>query len=551
MKNYKIYTFLILMVIGWSCEKEYEQPFSFSDVEWVVSETAVENLFQIAQEDYISFVDLSKGALSHKWTIDQGCYFLRPDFTKEDSVYTDFIVPNAGNISNDARAHVLFRESGIKTINLYNTYSDSVAFFTKDEVLLQSVKKGDQWVIDTTFMVDVYATIEPAFKVFFGEELVLEVAADEMPDDAEQDSWKTVTVEVGQQLTFVDMTTIGRPNRRTWDIAGGSPISSNDSASVISFFTMGTATGSSVTVSRGSGLPAGATTKIVPLKVEVVQSSQPFEITGKAKELENGNIGFNVTGEVTPFNNEEANFTVHVVNTTAGFDQNILVTKAEVSDDDATMIELTLAEPVYNTDEINISYAGGVIQSLDLRDLQEFSDVNTTMIIGGSVTNTDKMGFEIASANFKKGFADGFWVGNQNPIVFARSEDVAASGTASMSCTFDGAGTTFKIQASSFIANGAVAPAGPYIEKIKVYVDENTTLKAFKTYMTAPVYANTWDISEIEKGQWVTLSKVVNIDEQPTKNYGIKILAADNPDVSGTQLIYFDDMQLIPLEARP
>lgn len=539
------------MVIGWSCENEYEQPFSFSDVEWVVSEIAVDDVFQIAQEDYISFVDLSKGAVSHEWTIDQGCYFLRPDFTKEDSVYTDFIMPNAGNTSNDASAHVLFREGGIKEINLYNTYNDSVAFFTKDDVLLQSVKEGDKWVIDTTFLVDVYATIQPAFKVFFEDDLVLELTADQIPDESEQDTWPTVTVEVGQQLTFVDMTTIGRPNRRVWDIAGGSPASSNDSVSMVSFFTMGTATGSSVTVNRGSGLPAGSTTKLIPLKVEVIQSSQPFEITGKAKELENGNIGFNVTGEVTPFNNEEGNFAVHVVNTASGFDQNIAVTKAEVSDNDATMIELKLAEPVYNTDEISISYAGGAIQSLDLRDLQDFTGVTTTMIIGGSVTNAQTMGFEVASANFKKGFADGCWVGAQSPIVYARTEAVAGSGIASMSCTFDGAGTTYKIQAAAFIANGAVAPAGPYIEKIKVYVDENTTLKAFKTYMIEPAYTNTWDISGIEKGQWVTLSKVVNIDAQPTKNYGVKIIDADNPGVTGTQLIYFDDMQLIPLEARP
>ncbi|WP_143525073.1 hypothetical protein [Labilibacter marinus] len=548
MKNIKILSIIALILMTLACDEDYEAPYFFTDVEWKMSETPLDTMFALAQDDYISFVDLSQGASSHQWTIDEGCYFLRPEFSKSDTVYTDFIDQSVGNMSSEARAHILFAKSGIKEVHLYNTYPDSAAFISAEDDTIPTVRMGDEWVIDTTFLVDVYAHIEPAFKVYFGETLVKEVLATDIPSEEDRPTWDTVTVEVGQELTYVDLTTIGRPNRRTWMMDGGVPATSNDSSANIAYYKMGVATGS-VNVSRAGDLPQGSTSKLIPLIVKVVQSSQPFEYTGKAQEIGDKLIGFNVTGEVADFFGEEANFTVRAKN--IGFDETIEVSGAKVSSTDATMIELTLADEVYNTDSVWITYAGGNIQSLDERELQAFEDKLVSMEIGGAVTNSTKMGFETPSANFKKGFADGWWVGNQNPVVFARTEDLAAKGVASMSCTFDGSGTTFKAAAAAFLANGAVAPAGPYIEKIKVYVDENTTLKVFRTYMTTPAYTNAWDISEIEKGTWVTLTKKVEITGQPTKNYGVRINDADNPGVTGTQLIYFDDMELIPLEARP
>ena len=70
-------------------------------------------------------------------------------------------------------------------------------------------------------------------------------------------------------------------------------------------------------------------------------------------------IGFNVSGEVADFFGEEDNFTVHVKNEVAGFEGDIAVSGAKISASDATMIQLTLAEEIYNTDSVWVSYSGG------------------------------------------------------------------------------------------------------------------------------------------------------------------------------------------------
>ena len=193
----------------------------------------------------------------------------------------------------------------------------------------------------------------------------------------------------------------------------------------------------------------------------------------------------------------------------------------------------------------------GNIQSLDERPLQAFDKQLVTMEIGGSVVNSDYGGFDIVSTNVKKAYADGWWVGAQDPIVYDRFTDMSANGVACLRYSSTGGITDKKIYAKTFLANGAVAPAGPYIEKIKVYVPEGTTMTAFRTYMAAPTYSNTWDISGVAKDKWVTLSKTVQFDAQPTQKYGIDINTTDNPGVTGDQLIYFDTMELIPLESRP
>ena len=93
--------------------------------------------------------------------------------------------------------------------------------------------------------------------------------------------WDTVTVEVGQELTFVDRSTIGRSDKRNWNIAGGVPAVATDSAANVAFYTMGVATGSSIEVLRtGSGVPAGSASKWIPLIVKVVQSSQTIRVFG-------------------------------------------------------------------------------------------------------------------------------------------------------------------------------------------------------------------------------------------------------------------------------
>jgi len=60
---------VILFVSG--CEDEYVAPFEPVDVSWYTSE-APTNDYVIAQGDFISFIDVSQGTLSHEWILSDG-----------------------------------------------------------------------------------------------------------------------------------------------------------------------------------------------------------------------------------------------------------------------------------------------------------------------------------------------------------------------------------------------------------------------------------------------------------------------------------------------
>jgi len=129
-----------------------------------------------------------------------------------------------------------------------------------------------------------------------------------------------------------------------------------------------------------------------------VKSSQPFIFDGNLIEHESEKISFNVTAETAPFLNEEDNFTVHVSNEISGFEGFIDVKTVELNSNDATMIEITLAESIYNTDVVTVSYSGGAISSLDERPLEGFGPQTVEMHYGESILkNKDVFGFEISA----------------------------------------------------------------------------------------------------------------------------------------------------------
>ncbi len=149
MKKNKIIIAILMIVFLVSCnDKEYIAPNEFSDVTWYTS-LPTASLMTIQAGKYISFMDLSVGALSHEWIIEKQNYFLKPVFSANDSLPL-FIDNTLDTICTAKTIHVLFTTAGISKVRLRNTFSEPVTY--KAAKPLKAVQEGNVWVIDTTFV---------------------------------------------------------------------------------------------------------------------------------------------------------------------------------------------------------------------------------------------------------------------------------------------------------------------------------------------------------------------------------------------------------------
>ena len=562
MKKIFIISALILAFIV-SCEKDdYEAPYGdFSSLSWTTTEGFEDSDYVSTINSYIGFRDVSKNALTHSWHIPSETNLLNGNFDAEqDTIYTDFISSAGPRASSQDHINVIFRQPGVKEVELRNTFKDSVA---------ESVLTNGVWAVNKVFTVTVFDDIKPMFKVMKGTDEILSISETDMPSEANIGSWPTVIVEAGEQLTYIDLTTTGDPDGRTWSFNGGAMDMSGAETVNLSYNGLGSFTAGSITSKRNDAAkPDGEATKLIPLKIEVVPSSQPFVLNGMITE-DAEVISLNVTGEIETLTGEEGNFIVHVVNTTAGFDQNIAVQSATVNPSDATQIDLVLSAPIYNSDVITVEYTAGNIGSVDFRVLDSFSATNVSLHRSDNIiTNqglgigTDYAGFEVEASTgnpLKKGYAEGYWVGNTNVAFpnFERTTDLSnGDSSASMKYESPSGVTDVRLQGSWFTnatkTTYAIAtlPAGDYDVSYMVYLDPGNTMLAFETEVQGGVIS-TWDISTLPRGQWVEVSNSINVAAALTnKKFDLSIKASGNVGVTGEQIMYFDDLSWRLQEAR-
>lgn len=396
MKHIKLALGLLLVGLFIGCEHEYELPNTYSDVQWYTSMFRGENN-TVGLEKYHSFSDLSRGAVDHHWSIEgvEGGHFLQGPISNADTVYYEFIKEGAGDVSNDETVHVLFTKPGLQEVQLYNTFKDHVKFEGNDTIESVYDASKDLWVIDTTFIVDVYDSIQPALKVYRDLEettlLASHDANEEGHEAIDSTSWTDeVTIMAGEFLKFVDLSVIGRPDTRTWSSDGGKPRFTSDSAAIINFYRMGRFYVSMDSRRSGQHVPYGYRRQWVPLKINVIASTLDLVPVGNATETFDEVIQVAFNGEFRNFTSEEGNFTVRVTNE-SGFDDVIPVRSAKVNANDATVIDLVLDAPIYNTDVIEVDYTEGAIVSVDNRSLKSFTGVKVIPYI---VNLIEDAGFE-------------------------------------------------------------------------------------------------------------------------------------------------------------
>ncbi|NIJ45342.1 hypothetical protein FHR24_001810 [Wenyingzhuangia heitensis] len=542
----KIIPIIITVLLFVGCNNEEVEALSdLSDATWTISEGR-SNATEDSDIDYsknvyefISFIDLSQNALSHEWHIAEENKYLKTGFKSKDSLPL-FVDNSLGTVSKNKAAHVMFLKSGINDVTIINTFKDSVNF--RGSNVISSVRKGDVYEITRTWKVDVYDIIKPEVKISDKNGTVIfNSTVDNVP--VKKEDWVTVNVEAGDFLTYEDLSTVGRPNANGWKVSASSEKTAKGKlTNNFTFFKLGEGYDAGVlTAAReGDDIPNAKTDYTIPVKINVVQSSQPFVLADSGiKRISNNVIELGVTGEVKALKEQEGDFTVHVTN--GGFDQDINVVKAEVSSLDKTKIHLTLESRLYNTDIATVSYVGKTISSLDERELVEIT-TEPVKFVGGNILGEDHFGFETGG---KEWFI-------QHPDQWSYSTSFANSGTNSLKfeTVTSLMGGNAKVQGTG--ATNLNIPAATYTYSLKIYIDPNTDLSKLITNFSGPWKPHTWDLSAVAKGEWATLSAEIELGDYDPAAKGKLIFQVNKADISSDNAKFFvDDLSLVEIESRP
>lgn len=521
MKKY-IIIILLLSVVYVGCEKDdsFDAPNSFSDVGWYFSDT--EGNLAVSIDNYITFSDLSQGVLSHEWTIDEGSYYLKHPIQRKDSVFDDKIIGTG--TTTDKTVSVLFKKSGLQNVRLNNSFKDSVTFRGvindgKDRVFIPSKEIDGKWVIDTTFVVDVYAKI--VSKVRIEQDGI--VLNHESPTD-------TIFVEAGASVQLFDDSTVGRTDNWVWTIGTEK---NNDQNATMVLKKLGVFNGSLAMSRRGQGVPGDYEFYKIPAPFKVIPSSQPFVVIPEdIKELEDQTIQIPYNGEFAPFTNHESFFTVNVNGTPFS------IASVEINEDDATILEIKLDDTIYRSDSITVTYDGnGTFESTDTRTPQAFTDLNVSMFQHEAV----KFDFEDGGANWTAHAI------NLATTTISPSTEQAASGSYSLKvdATASGNWSAFENLTDQYSLKAGVK----YQYEYKIYKLPGAVINMNGPWITqgGQTKMQFWNnvVKDAPENTWVTVNPNGTFTT-PADGNDFEIYIRHN----GKGVLYFDDIRVMEVDQR-
>ncbi|PKA99692.1 hypothetical protein B0O79_3411 [Flavobacteriaceae bacterium MAR_2009_75] len=527
----------LFSVLFMACDDEYEPPFELSDVGFYTSKGTLDEL-KLNLDDYMSFSDLSQGAVSHSWTIEATDAYLEGPIDRNDSLLERFIIEPRTPVSHEKTVHVLFQSAGTKKVRLLNTFNEMVVFKgnkNDEDYEMAAIKKGDVYVIDTTFMVKVYPKLVPAIKVSKQGQTMNHEAND------------TIYVEAGNSLEFTDLSTIGEPTGRTWNIIRAfapdeeiaeNPViaSSGDSVANLTFNRLGSFR-ASVNISRsGQNIPGAFANYTVNAPIRVIPSSQPFELTGEIMELEDETIQVSYNGEFAPFGGQEEFFTV-IVN---GVEFEIA--SVTVNSNDGTKLDIKLVDPIYRPDMITVSYSGGSIESADTREALPFTDVPVIMS-SVNLIPADIAGLENGADSW-----GAYW---SNAGTVSYSTEQAASGEYSLKLQIT-AGQD-NAEATAMFANPVIFEEGKtYIVSYDMYIAPGA-VGANGAASTGLFLLQNWGFQFWNNfahplGEWKTHT-VEYQSTTPLSQFYLRILP--NAEKTTDMTVYYDNFSIIVKEERP
>lgn len=518
MKNY-IVIMLLLVTLFSSCEKDdsYNAPNSFSDVGWYFSDT--EGNLAVSIDDYITFSDLSQGTLSHEWSIDKGNFYLEHPIQRNDSVFDDKIM--GSGTTEDKTVSVLFKESGLQNVRLFNTFKEKVTFrgITNGErVFIDAKEVEGKWVIDTTFVVDVYAKLVP------------EIRVEQKGVVLDHTKLDTIFVEAGDVIDLFDESTVGRADYWQWAIGDAR---SNEQNTALVLKKLGIFEGSFAISRRGQNIPGGYEIYRIPAPFKVVPSSQPFVVTPEdIIELEDQTIQIPYNGEFAPFVDHEQFFTVNVNGTP------FEIESLEINEDDATILEIKLKETIYRSDTITVSYNGnGTFESTDTRTPLAFADLPVAMFQHEAV----KYDFEDGGANWTPHAI------NLATTTITPSTEQAASGTYSLKVDATASGNWSAFE--NLVDQYALKTGVKYQYEYKIYKLPGAVINMNGPWITqaGQTRMQFWNnvVRNAPDNTWVTVSPNGTFTPNaPGDDFEIYIRH------NGKGVLYFDDIRVMEEDQR-
>ena len=586
-----IYTSLALtglLISGCGENESLFVPNDFSDIAFINTQVVNQWSTHILEKgNPISFMDLSQNALSHSWTIDEGCCFIKGEFNKADTVFEQFIIPDAGKVSNENIVHVLFQEPGTKTVRLTNTFRDKVVYDGLSEAgQNQQTFPGDPvkesffdeekgvWVFDTLMHFKILDYVTADITMSRNNEELLKVSRDEEHLVANSSAWDKLSIEVGEELT-ISADIYGEPDENFWKLNTGlAEIETkkeiiNEDPKIIRMTSVFQAAKiaqgnfgylSMERKSKEEGVkepdkPASKQSKYIPLMVNIIAPTTPFVVEEcKVVDMQTIQLSFKSTLKIAEDKLQEYLGCFTVISD----EYNVEISELTLNETSNAFI-LNLESTVYQDSDIKVSYTGNSANPIvDIygRKLQDMVDVKPEYF-DPVITDPVIRGFEGEIKNDKSLFG---WFLQHFPV-YSVCADFAYSGNRSLlydsskavAGTNYGNGVQCQTAADDSELNG---PAGDYIVEGWIYIKDKGTLSKINFVFQFPsgriLQEAELNLGDKETDKWIKVSAKYRFAEPlvPGKSK-LNILF---PTINGTPqkgIIYIDDIKMYRDVSKP
>lgn len=355
-----------------ACQDDKYPINSLADVSWHMGcESTNRNPIIIPLNKHLSLMDISQGELSHLWEVTgEGIYFLKGEMGYGEVDYGPLIDHSASNRTDAKTIHLYFTKPGQHQVRLRNTFAKQVSYTYQErdadgQILPKKTVYGKEengvFVMDTTFVIDVYDPIlVPIAKVYLDPECTQEVETGINEDGSN----KQVTIEYGDKLYFKDASH-DRPNVWNWTCKQTGATAEGENAELEFKKVSDADTPLNVTlriqrdvVPNNKYIPtAVAQDTILPLDIIVGPSSKP--LTYNIKQLDQttiqlslGNSEF-VPAKVAEMAIDKLHLSyVNDYKNMSLVEGEVAISSMVVDADNPTVLNVTLAENIYNTDKL-------------------------------------------------------------------------------------------------------------------------------------------------------------------------------------------------------
>ncbi|MFR9495986.1 MAG: SwmB domain-containing protein [Rikenellaceae bacterium] len=542
--------FAATLTIG--CESEYVPVDTVSDTAWYNSEgnESISDRYLLKEGEYISFISASQGVVWREWTVDDNCEFLSDSFDCNEDVASQ-VDPSKGTTSSNAVESVYFGNAGYATVTLTEAFEEQVVTHDGSDIVSTLNDEG-LWVITKQYVVSVFGTIQPAFRVTAGDQ-VLEVAAGE--SIGAEDTWAVFEVETGEDILFEDLTyevgyTSLQPSR-TWSVPASTEVSATSSSAYFSFISANDEgySGFSITSSRTS--PSSSVSKDIPLRVVVVPA--PLKITKSEANVDDSGMHNTITLTTNSLlaSTTDLGFTVSITTVEGVEVEGVEVTGVEI-DSTNTKLTLTLNEKIFPGETVTLSYdpeIGGVTTVDDaLLEAQDNLEITNNIF---SILDSTIYGLEESTLAFSN--TESQWYATTTSVITREVDPAGAEGNyvGKLSLSSDQSAQYSLIRKLTATPLQYVS-GGDYILRHKIYV-ESGNIPSTATYYIDYKHNNEWFVDYTEHtyptttGQWIEQEFSLTCEDMYTTSVQLRIVFPTTTTLPAGTVIYFDDFQLIPV----